>query len=173
MQKRYKKNKRGQLKLSFGMIFSIFLIIVFIGFAFYAIKVFFNFQDNASFGKITGDFQKDVDRIWRSSEASEIFTYNVPRKVELICFVDFEKESGGINQGIYDDIYQATFGEGNLVFYLGEENLETKSFEIENLDIGKITLNENPFCLRKEDGKVEFILEKEFKDTLVKVKRKE
>jgi len=36
--------KRGQLKLSFGMIFSIILIIVFLGFAFFGIQKFMDYQ---------------------------------------------------------------------------------------------------------------------------------
>ena len=72
-----KKRKKAQIKLSFGMIFSIILIIVFLAFAFYAIKVFLGIQNTAQIGKFISDLKSDVDRVWKSTESSEEKEYNL------------------------------------------------------------------------------------------------
>ena len=63
--------KRGQMKLSFGMIFSIILIIIFISFAFYAIQKFLSIQNSVQVGKFVNEFQQNVDKIWKGSQGSE------------------------------------------------------------------------------------------------------
>ncbi|GAH39661.1 unnamed protein product, partial [marine sediment metagenome] len=81
--------KRGQLKLSFGMIFSIILIIIFIAFAFFAVKKFLNIGTSAQIGKFKNDLQSDIDRIWRGSQGSEEQEYFLPSKVKYVCFVNY------------------------------------------------------------------------------------
>ena len=80
--------KRGQMEMSFGMIFSIILIIAFISFAFFAIYKFIDFQNDAKAGRFYDDFQSDIDRIWRSSVSSEQKEYSVPGYADFVCFVD-------------------------------------------------------------------------------------
>ena len=59
------------MNISFGMIFSILLIVFFIAFAFYGIKKFLGFQDTIKIEKFLDDLQSDVDRVWRGSQASQ------------------------------------------------------------------------------------------------------
>jgi hypothetical protein len=80
--------KKGQMKLSFGMIVSIILIIIFISFAFYAIKIFLGIKDAAQIGAFGTDLQNDVDKIWKGSQGSQDVKYNLPNKVKNICFDD-------------------------------------------------------------------------------------
>jgi hypothetical protein len=79
-------NRGGQLKLSFGMIFSIILIIVFVAFAFYAIGMILDFQGTASVGGFVNDLQKDVDKMWAGSGGSQGYKYNLPDDINEICF---------------------------------------------------------------------------------------
>jgi len=88
-----KRGKNGQIKLSFGMIFSIILIIVFLAFAFYAIKTFLGIRDAAQTGKFINDLKSDIDRVWKSTESSEEREYVLPSKIDYICFVDFAGNS--------------------------------------------------------------------------------
>lgn len=82
------KNKKGAMELSFGMIFSIILIIAFLGFGFYAIKTFLNVNDDAKVGSFINQLQKDVDDLWRGSQGNQTISYNLPQKIEKVCFIN-------------------------------------------------------------------------------------
>lgn len=170
--KKKRGNTKGQMKLSFGMIFSIILIIVFIAFAFYAINFFLDMQENVSSKKLITDIQKDVDSVWRSSESSQTFEYTLPKNVDALCFVDWSLEASSGNEDIHSEIEAGTLQEGNVVLYEESEtrvNMET--FGIEHINLQRIISSENPYCIRKIDGKVNLVLKKGFQDALVDVER--
>lgn len=165
-----KRGKRGQIKLSFGMIFSIIMIIIFIVFAFYAIRTLFGLQETAQTGKFLNDFRSDVDTIWKSTEASQEKSYRLSKKISHVCFADFESDAKGSRQSTYEEIRFTYTGDENLVFYpLGSSNPE--AVEIENIDLLEITSAENPFCIENEDGNLRMVLTKEFGEPLVKIER--
>ena len=77
-------NKRGQMNISFGMIFSIILIVVFIAFAFFAIQKFLDIQNSVQVGKFGADFQADIDKMWRGSQGSQENKYFLPSKIKYV-----------------------------------------------------------------------------------------
>lgn len=140
--------KRGQIKLSFGMIFSIILAIVFIVVAFYAIQKFLGIQKNIQTEQFFSGLKSDIDNIWRSAQGSQEFEYFIPTKVREICFQDNDYE--------------------NLI--LLDLNLEyVDGDKLEHLDIGKITEKEDPFCIETDNGKVRFIIKKEYGENLITI----
>jgi len=157
--------KRGQMKLSFGMIFSIILIIIFIAFAIYTINIFLGIQKDASSGKLFNDVQRDVDKIWKSFESLEEFEYILPGGVDSICFIDFSSEKRGIAENLYDDLERISFGEGNFVLYSEglKQGSDLISKEIENIDLVKTTEIDNPLCFRESGGKIKITLKKDVK----------
>ena len=142
-------NKRGQMKLSFGMIFSIILIIIFIVFAFYAISKFIGMQRIAQVGQFVDCLQSDVDKMWKGTQGSQEAEYSLPKKIKEVCFTDDEYE--------------------NLFFYPEGSSEGFNSIEIKHIDIEKITENENPFCIQNTDGKVKMIVKKGFGEELVMI----
>ena len=137
------KNKRGQMKLSFGMIFSIFLIIIFLAVAFYAISKFLNFQQELKYRQFIEDFGKDVEDMWKGTQGSQRYIYDMPSKVESVCFVK-------------DDFY----------------NLEIKfkkGLRTETID----HIDTTPFCINIENSKVRMILEKKYGENFVMIKKDE
>ena len=80
-------NKRGQMHLSFGMIFSIILIIAFVAFATYGILKLLAFQQDAKYHQFIDDLSSDIDKVWKSSQGSQEFTYSIPSSISGICFV--------------------------------------------------------------------------------------
>lgn len=163
-------DKKGQMKLSFGMIFSIILIIIFIVFAFYAIKTFVGIGGDAKSGKFIDDLNSDVDRIWRSSQSSEQQEYSLPTKIGFVCFVDFDEDRKGGEAYLYDQLYFSYFSNENLVFYpLGSSGIE--SVNIEHLDLDKMVADENPFCLENDGGVVRLTLVKDYSESLVTITR--
>ena len=135
--------KRGQMKISFGMIFSIILIIIFVSFAFFAVKKFMGIQDAMKIGQFGDRLQSDIDKLWRGSQGSQEVEYFLPSKIESVCFVDDEYE--------------------NLVFH-SESFIEGK--KIDNIDIEKIT-EEGDFCIDVIKGKIKMTIKKDYGEALV------
>lgn len=126
---------KGQMQLSFGMIFSIILIIVFIAFAFYAIMKFLGIKDDALIKKFENKLQTDVDKIWRGQQGSQKVEYIIPSKIEAVCFVNDEYE--------------------NLIYQSKEFISRVK---IEHLDIEKILEGKEKLCFENIDGKIDMII---------------
>jgi len=144
-----KRRRKGAIELSFGMIFSIILIIAFIAFGFYAITKFLEMQKTIQIESFFSDFQNDVDSMWKSSYgAPQSLSYSLPNKITAICFKNDEFQ--------------------NLELISNEI---TKGEMIEYLDIEKTTRDGSPFCIQNVKGKVTIKLVKEFGETLVTVER--
>lgn len=133
--------KRGQLKLSFGMIFSIILIIVFLGFAFYSITKIIDFQKNTQIGLFVEDFQSDVDNMWQSSKGSQEREYSVPSSLIETCF-----ETEGI----------ITFNPLSVA-----QNFN--GYEINHVKIIE------KFCVKNVNGKIKLKISKDFNEALVTI----
>ena len=146
-KKEVKLDKKGQMKLSFGMIFSIFLIIIFIAFAFYAITKFINLQKTIQIESFADGLQKDIDSMW-TSPGSQPETYSLPKNVESVCFTDNEFS--------------------NLMFR-SSSFIESK--KIVHIDITTITTGEDPYCIPNINGKVKLIISKDFGEDLVTITR--
>ena len=158
------------MKLSFGMIFSIILIIVFLGFGFFAIKTFLGLQSSAGVGKFINDLQSDIDKVWKSSQASQEEEYSLPSKIEYVCFVDFFSSKRGEKENIYEELKDTFYEDENMVFYpIGSSDFD--STEMDHIDIEETTKDENPFCIKNVDGKIRVRLQKDFGDALVTITR--
>jgi hypothetical protein len=136
--------KRGQMKMSFGMIFSIILIVIFIAFAFFAIQKFLGLQDSVKLKQFSENLQNDVDSAWKSTKYSQDKSYSLPDKVEEVCFRNDDKN-----------------------FLLRGETFVEQG-NIEHIDIEKMTAD-GDFCIPNTDGKVEMFLSKDFGENLVTV----
>lgn len=140
------KNK-GQIHLSFGMIFSIILIIFFIAFAFYAIQKFLGLQDSVKISQFSDNLQKDVNTVWNSAQSSQTKSYTLPTSIKEICFVNTQGEDLLLN---------------------GANGYSAPGGNIENLNISAIISSSNS-CFQVVNGKVNLIIQKNFGDTLVTI----
>lgn len=141
-------SKKGQLEISFGMIFSIILVIAFLGFGFYAITKFIEMQQTIQIEKFASDFQEDVNTVWKSLQGSQTKSYTLPEKIIAVCFINEESR--------------------NMKF-LSERIISGRY--IEKIDIDKILGNQKEFCIENTDGKVNLIISKEYGETLVTIKK--
>ena len=144
--------KRGELNLSFGMIFSIILIIAFISSSFYGIKKFLDIQNRLNLETFADNLKNDVDKLWKSSQGSKEVQYSLPSKVKEVCF--------------FNDEY-----ENFLLRNSDEQAILWK--KIEHIDLEKITKRENPYCIETEKGKVQMILKKNYDEVLVTITKEE
>ena len=141
--------KRGQIKMSFGMVFSILLIIFFIAFAFIVIKNFISLQSSVSTKQFSDNLQTDVNVVWKSAQANQQKSYNMPSSVNQVCFTN--DPTGDVI--IYDNNGDANPG-GN----------------IENLNLTAMTSN-GDLCFNVVDGKINLVLKKDFGETLVTISK--
>ena len=154
--------RKGQMQISFGMIFSIILIIVFLAFAFYGIKVFLKTGDSAKAAKFIDELQGDLDRIWGSAVSSETIEYVVPGYADFVCFIDFDSDASGGNRELYSDINESVdYLNSNFVFY----PIKYNGYEYANLghiNLVQTTEEENPLCIRTNNGRVSIVLRKDY-----------
>ena len=97
--------------MSFGMIFSIFLIIIFIAFATYAIIKFINLQQTIQVESFKNTLQEDIDAMWQSQQGSREVEYYLPNKIDKVCF-----------------------DEENRLSFTSEENFEEETLEHIDVD---------------------------------------
>lgn len=155
--------KQGQIQLSFNMIFSIILIIVFLGFGIFAIMKFLGMQKATLILEFKTDLQEDVNNIWKSSKASQKVSYSLPESIKEVCFFDYNEDL----TEKYRDISLLIQGEENMAFFpigSGDGNDVTK---INHLDISKIISEQNPYCIEVNKGKISMTLSKNYEDALV------
>ncbi len=126
--------KKGQLNLSFGIIFSIILIVIFLAVAIYAIIKFIDMQHMVQIEKFKSDLQEDITRMWQGSGGdSQIVEYFLPDKINKVCFDG-------------EDLY---FKSDKIIIGWEVEHLELgNDFCIENID-GKVSMT-----LSKDYGEI-------------------
>lgn len=147
------------MKLSFGMIFSIFLIIAFIVFAFFAIQKFLATQQSLQYNQFLGDFQVDIDAMWKQPMASSEVSYALPNSIKQICFVN-----GCIGLG-FD--FNCASSNDNLAFNSTKKIFDSHYFS--HLDIEGIIGSNEKLCFNTRDGRVYMNLEKKYNNEKVGV----
>jgi len=159
-----RRDKLGQMKLSFGMIFSIILIIIFLGFTFFAIKTLLGMNDAVAVGKFYDSLQTDTDRAWQASQGSQEETYKLPSKIKKVCFADYINSDVGSGENIdlYKELRLAHHINENVIFFPLGSGGGMNSMYIEHIDIIKMTQDNNPICFDNLKGKVTLNIEKEY-----------
>lgn len=142
--------KSGQMKMSFGMIFSIILVIVFLAFAFWGITKFLGVQQSASVGQFKNDFQEDVDQIYLGPQGQQEISYNLPNDIERVCFEDDS----------YENLRFEPRGEfsGDFIEHIDMEKT------LEDSDNGRI-------CFDNVGGEISITLRKDFGENEVTLTR--
>jgi len=148
MKKRGQNRKLGAMEISFGMIFSIILIIVFLAAGFYAITKVIEWQKNIQIESFLKYLQDDIDEMWKSNQGSQVLTYSLPTNINAVCFEDNEFRNLEFNS---DKIINGKM--------------------IQHIDIAKTTIEENPLCIQNVKGKIRFTIAKDYGETLVTVER--
>lgn len=166
-----KFHKKGQevLGMSFGMIFSILLIVFFIVVAFIVVRSFLNTQKCVQVGNFITDFKEEVKKAFNSDKEEILFTGRLSSDIKNVCFYDTEKEikvSGSLeviadNIGIYE-------GENaNMFFYPRDKACNIPYANVEYLNITKIAGDNNLKCFEVNNGVVEILIKKGLRERLV------
>ena len=162
-----KRGRKGQLELSFTMIFSIIIIIAIIGTAFYVITYFLNLSRCTDVGLFYSDLQKRVDKAWASEKAQETFTGKLPSGIKEVCF-------GNLNQSNVAE-YKEEYELFRRYFNLNKNTFLFPPARACDINLAYYSLNHAQmpefFCTPAKDGTVSFKLAKTSFDALVKVIR--
>ena len=165
-----KKNKRGMIMgMSFGVIFSIILIIFFIMITFIAINAFLNTKDCAKIGIFLDSFQSNVDKAWNSQSDDFKFKGSLPSKLDFICFYDMEDSLKGSYNEIGFELGRYKGTGANFFFYPTGKACNIPRHIIKHVDLELITEKQNPSCIPLEKGIVNLRIKKGFNDRFVTV----
>ncbi len=141
-------DKKGQLNISFGMIFSIILVVVFLAFAFFGIKKVLSIQETALISQFKQDVQNDINKMWNGPQGQQQVKYKLPNKIEGICIED------EASQNFYF-VPRGKFGGGIL----------------NNVDLANTLGNSASLCIESKEGYVGFTIKKDFGENLVTILR--
>jgi hypothetical protein len=172
MKKRVRKAEI--MGLSFNMIFSIILIIVFIVVAWIAIKIFWNpsecaLLDRSQEGIFKTDLQNAINDAWNSETTNSEFKITLPGKIQYVCFLNFDSTKTGSYTEFVNDM--TLFGRGNLYLYPSKKACDGfRSLTLQHINIEEITKNENPYCVENKNN-AKLKIEKGFYDKLVKISK--
>ncbi len=159
-------NKKADMNLSFGVIFSTILIAVFIFAAIYAINFFMNYSRCTQVGGFYDKFQKEIDNAFSAqSVENKKFQISLPAQVKRICFANLSATITNPGED-YEEIKDYYLDEANI-FLIPEESACSLPFKnIKRLNIAEITKVKNPYCVYSDD---ELVLTKKIYDKTVLV----
>ena len=168
---RFSKKSQGTFDISFGMIFSILLIIFFVVVAFIAIKAFLDTKSCAQIGIFYSDFQDDVDKAWNSQKSDFEFKGNLPSGLDYVCFANLDKSVKGSDEEkkVYTEISIYREANANMFFYPREKACNMPYQKAKHIDLNKTTESKNPYCISVKDGSVTIKISKDFNEALVKL----
>jgi len=154
-----KRGKKSQLEISFGMIFSIILIVVFIAVAIYAVTMFLKFKECADTGLFKNELQTSIDRAWNGDEASFSKQLSISG-IDKVCFGNLSLPVKGEFREEYNSLSRFESRDWNIFFYPFEKACDNQEgFFIKHLDIAEITKENNPNCFLVRNGKMELQIE--------------
>jgi len=170
MRKKYPKNKKAAIEMSFAMIFSIILIGVFVAAAFFGIRIFLDYQKNVQIGMFINDLQNDIDSAYNAADSSTVYNGNLPTGVQYICFINWKNQTvneNGIETNLYNQI--KTSGiinyDQNFYVYAPGKSFSVKAKQIKHIDLSK----HNPICIKVINNKASVKITKRFDNPLVEV----
>lgn len=166
------QNRKGQIKMSVNMIFSIFLIAVFIVVAIIAVMSFLDITPTIETGMFIDDLQNQINFLW-SSPGGDVYGFEnrLDSDVDYVCFVDIETpafgDCGNIDcTELYNELNRKS--SANLYFY-PRIDVNPPYTYIENINLTRITETRNPYCIENDNGNIKMILEKDIGEALVTI----
>lgn len=146
--------KEGQMQLSFGMMFSIFIIIVTIAVAFYVIKEFFLTSKCTELKAFHDDVQREIDTVWRSAAAQLSYQQSLPSSVKAICFGDPKTWDARTHRAEAETFASYRTTENNFFIYPVQCGKATSVRKLSHVGIQK------GFCVPTAKGEVRLTLSK-------------
>lgn len=166
--------KRGQFEMSFGMIFSVFLIVIFIVVAFIAIKSFLSISCTTETGQFVIDLQKNIDEKWSGAGTDNfVFRRQVSGncKLDYVCFYDSTQDAVGVNNQFFIDLKPKADKSGELhnFYFYPPQKFKIPSTYLKHINLDSFNEKQNPYCIKPVNGVIEIKLSKGIKEDLVRI----
>ncbi len=162
------RGKRGQVQLSFGMIFSIIIIIATLAVAGYIIVKFLNIGTEVSCGLYFNDLQEEIDRAYfAQGEIQDVFNEKIPDGINSVCFGNSSQQLIDRNDEEKFDEFQFYSKPGNNMFFWPRSvcNNREFSYSLEHINADGF------FCISVSNEKAGIKISKGKFDAFVKLTR--
>ena len=161
--------KKGQLQISFGMIFSIIIIIATIAIAVYVIIYFMNVQKCVNAGYLYEGLDKKIDGAWKGGIAREIVQLDAPAGIEKVCFGNLSQVATSEASSIYNELKNEPYlfrSNANVFLYPPGKACES-ALAYHKLNHAR---TDKFFCASvNKKGQINITIEKGVFDALVKI----
>jgi hypothetical protein len=166
--------KKGQMQISFGMIFSIIIIIAIIAVAVYVIIYFLNLNKCTETGTFKQKLQERIDQAYSGGKTLGGFDVaTLPSAVKYVCFGNYG--NGYLGQATNDErtAYQGLvrYANPDINMYIYPPgsgcNKGLSTFELEHIQ----TVQDKFFCVKVNDGKASIKISKSVEDALVTISK--
>ena len=160
------------MEISFGMIFSIILIAIFLFVGFFAIRMFLNLSDKVNVASFIKELQNEVDTLHGSIGGSDGITVrlNTDGKLTHVCFMDRERDLSGSSQNIEIGRELSRFGgeRSNNMYFYPSNVANAVSTKIERINM--TAFQTNPHCIEAVNNRINVVLAKNTGEALVRIK---
>jgi hypothetical protein len=142
--------KRGQFSLSFGMIFSIILIIAVIAVASFVLTKFISTSKCTQIGFFYNDLKDHTDEAWRARIHQDTFSSSLPAGIELVCFGNLTQTPISKYRNEFESIRKLQRTERNVFLYPTQKACDSNLASINLLHVK----TNNFFCVPVIDSKI-------------------
>ncbi len=164
-----KKRVKGQIDLSFGVIFSIILIVAIIGVAFYAITYFLNIKKCSDIAFFYKDLEGEINRAYGSQLYQDVFEGGLPSGIDSVCFGNLSSSLARQYGKEYEFLKRYKDINANLFLY-PNKNACDSNLAYTNLE--HVKMSENVFfCSSVKNGKVQIKIDKSNFDSLISLSK--
>jgi len=155
--------KRGVFEISFGMIFSIIIIIAIISVAFYVLTKFMGVSKCTQVGLFYDDLKTYTEKAWQAQIHKDTFTGSLPSGIELVCFGNFTQSPQAKYVSVFNDLQERQGRDKNVFLYPIQQecDLPLSAFKLLHVKTS------NFFCVPVKNNKMQIKSEKSEFDSLV------
>jgi|SRR3989344_4400070 len=162
--------KRGDIGLSFNVIFSIIIIVVILAVAFYVISSFWGLSKCSQVGLFYDDLKDYINKAWQSTMHKETFKGELPSGIESVCFGLLSQNSNAKDRDMRTELSKRYINSKKNNVFLYPPNKacdgELGSIKLEHIE------TQSFFCVPVNDGKIQLLTETDQFSSLVKLSAK-
>ena len=160
-------NKKGQIQISFGMIFSIIIVIATVAVGFYVINYFLDMSSCTKTSLFLDSLTNEVDKAWTGDKTQTVFKGNLPSGITYVCFGNLSASSGGDagTDKMLLELKDYGASDKNLFIYPPKKACEQAFYDLKHARF------DNFFCVPVKSGEVNVKLLKTSTEALVSLNK--
>ncbi len=154
-------NKRGQVQISFGMIFSIIIIIATIAIGFYVITYFLNLSSCTKIGIFWNSLDEEIAKSWNSDISQTVFEKEIPSGITHLCLGNFSQMSFEADKKLFTELRGYENPGRNAYLYPPGKACDAAFYNLKHIKTDRF------FCVPAESGTISIKLSKTSLDAMV------